>query len=436
VAYTGITFGQLKNQLAERLNDNRQFWPDQELGLHLQDALRFWNVLTGENRTSFSLPIQQANPIWYDLNTIANSPRLCSLTDRDVYLRLTYALLEAPSNIGQLTTGQFVSDEIINAVQRKRDEFIFQTSCTSTILSLAGASLVPFPQSVIQAFRAYWLPTAIKGSPVQPNPLFRIDDFAIAAYSPNPGNPAQPLAFSAGAEAPLTAQIIPPPNVPGNVEFITVQTQAALTQGNATTLLLPNDFIGALLWGSLADLLSQSLTAEDPTRAALAKQRYEEYIALMDVYPFVLAAQSNGVPIMVDAVENLDTYSPAWRTTVANPGVVGLSGSNLVAFPTNQNMLLNLFMVGNAIVPAADADFIQLGGEVLDVILDEAQATASFKMGGAEAVSAFQLHGNIIKLAAKKNAKIRALSCFRDVLYGRVNRENRAAPKEVTYDQA
>jgi len=96
-------------------------------------------------------------------------------------------------------------------------------------------------------------------------------------------------------------------------------------------------------------------------------------------------------------------------------------------------MQITLFMLGNAQVPVADADNVQLGDEVLDAVLDEAQAAASFKMGGQDAALAHQLHGNIIKLAAQKNAKIRALSCFRDVLYGRAKREDLISPQEVSY---
>ena len=37
---------------------------------------------------------------------------------------------------------------------------------------------------------------------------------------------------------------------------------------------------------------------------------------------------------------------------------------------------------------------------------------------------------NIVKLASQRNAKIAAMSTFRDVLYGRVNREEQENPKE------
>jgi hypothetical protein len=94
-------------------------------------------------------------------------------------------------------------------------------------------------------------------------------------------------------------------------------------------------------------------------------------------------------------------------------------------------MQIALLLCANAAIPVADGDFIQQDASVLDAILDEAQSVASFKMGGAEAAQAADLHGNIIKLAAQRNQKVRAMSCFRDILYARTARENQLAPMEV-----
>ena len=433
--YAGSTFLQLRNHLAQRLNDaGKVFTTDTELKLHIQDAIRFWNALTGDNKANFSLPIQAANPIWYDLFTVANSPLLCTLTDRDIYTRITYALLEPPSNVAAVATAQFSQIGIIQSVQRKRDEFLFRTGCRNTIETLnvaANIATVALPQTVIQVRRGYWLPN----DGVAPGPLFKLDEWGITAYQPfAPGRPGQPIGFSAGIEPPLIAEIIPAPLENGTVEFITNESQAALSALAATTIFIANDFVSGLMWGAIADLFNFNLEAKDPVRAQIATQRWEELVNLMLIYPFVFNARVNGVATFCDAVEKLDIYNPSWRTSTANPSFVGLSGNNLVAFPSNQAMNIILRMVANANVPVNDNDAVQLGDEVLDVILDESQATASFKMGGAEAQSAHQLHGNIIKLASERNDKVRAMSCFRDILYSRVQRESQVVPLEVSHD--
>lgn len=440
--YSVWSFGQLKTELANRLNDPTQtFWVNSELGLYLQDAIRFWNCLTADNKQIFPLQVSAAN-VWYDLQTLIQtpaSPRLCTLTDRDIYQRVMYQLLEGSSITAVPTTKQFTQGDVISSVQRKRDEFIFRTGCTSTVEPFSvipNVASISLPQTVIQTRRAYWLPAAISGQPSTAFPVFKNDEWATAAYGASlvasPNSPV--LAFSAGVEVPLTITMTPAPSIEGTLECLTIESGVVLGASQATTLLLPSDFVPALLWGSLADLYSMSQQKQDLQRAGYARQRFEEYIALMDAYPFVLSVRVNGLPLFVDAVETLDIYAPNWRMVSAQPNIVGLSGQNLVAFPTSQNGIITLTLCANANVPVVDADKIALGDEIIDVILDEAQSVASFKMGEAEAMAASGLHQNIIKLAANRRAKIRAMSIFSDVLYGRAQREHAFVPREVAQD--
>lgn len=435
--YSQISFLSLRNSLALRLNDpNKVFWTDAELKLYIQDALRFWNCLTGDNKANYALSVPANNPVWFDLNTITGSPRKCSLTDRDIYLRLTYQLLEPPSNTAVVTTKQFTQDDLVQAVQRKRDELVFKTGCTSVVESLnvnPGFQSISLPQSVIQVRRGYWLPTAIPGVASTAFPVFKSDEFATAAFAASDAfSPGTPRSFSAGVEPPLELELTPPPDRAGKLECLTIESGSPLSPSQATTLLLPSDFAPALLWGSLADLLSMSMEKQDLPRAGYARQRFDEYTQLMAAYPFVFSSRVNGVPLAVDAVETLDNFTPQWRSLSQQPSNVGLSGQNLIAFPTNQAMQIVLFLCANANVPVADGDFIQLGSEILDAVLDESQSVAAFKMGGAEAAQTNELHGNIIKLAAQRNAKIKAMSVFKETLYGRTARENQFAPMEMT----
>src|SRR5258708_11712574 len=107
--YALTTFASLKQQLADRVDDpNGVFWVDAERGLAIQDAIRFWNVLTGDFKKWYDLPVTgtsgygtggfglggfgigsgSPSAIWYDLQRIVGSQRLCSLTDADLYSRL------------------------------------------------------------------------------------------------------------------------------------------------------------------------------------------------------------------------------------------------------------------------------------------------------------------------------------------------------------
>jgi hypothetical protein len=431
LSYSQTTFIAARNNLALRLNDpNKVFWTDAELKLYIADALRFYNCLTGDNKQKYALSVPLANPVWFDLQTISGSPRQATFTDQNIYLRLTYQLLEPPSSTAVIASNQFSQDDLVQAVQRKRDEFLFKTGCTSVVESLPvtpNVSTIVLPQNVIQARRGYWLPQSGTAFPV-----FKTDEFATSCFAPQDAfSPGQPRSFSAGLEPPLSLELVPPPDRAGTLECLTIESQGVLSPAQATTLLLPSDFAPALLWGALTDLLSSGMEKQDLPRAQYARQRFEEYVQLMSAYPFVFSSKVNGVPLAVDAVESLDMFTPNWRTQVANPLNLGLSGQNLVAFPTNQAMQIILLLCANAAIPVNDGDFIQDDAATLDCLLDEAFSVAMQKCGGAEATQALELHGNIIKLAAQRNSKVRGMSCFRDILYARTARENQLAPMEV-----
>lgn len=436
--YSQISFLAIRQQLAERLNDESNvFFVDAELKIYIQDALRFWNILTGDNKKLYSLTTNPAT-VWYDLNTFAGSPRLATIKDTDIFSRLQYILLEPQAAQAAVTTAQFTSDDLIQAVQRKRDEFLFRTGCTSSIETFpltANTPTITLPQTVIQARRAYWLPNTIAGVTPNPFPLPKTDEFTTASYQATaPSTPGQPNTFSSTMEPPLTIEITPPPNQDGSVEVLTIESQALLSPLQATTLLIPSDFAPGLVWGALADLMSMNLETKDSTREAVARKRFDEYVELMKAYPFIFSARVGNIPIYVDAVEVLDLYSPQWRTTAASPSIIGLSGQNLLAYPTTAIQQIILSLLANANIPIADADNIQLGDEVIDVVLDEAQFNASFKMGGQECLETIKLHTNMIKLAAQRNAKIKALSFYKEIMYERSQREMRFAPLEAQDD--
>jgi len=449
--YTQTSFATLKQSLANRLDDpGKIFWIDTELGIAIQDAIRFWNILTGEFKQWYDLPVNGGgggygvggfglggyglggiNGVWYDFNTLAGSPRLCTLQDSDVYQRMKYALLESVT-----PTSQFQTSDYVQAVQRKRDEFLFRTGCTSSIETLSvmpNAPTLTLPEHVIQAKRAYWLPTS-QASPTNPQPLPRTDEAQQMGYdylSPVT-NPTDPYSCSFGVEPQLTVTLYPRPGFPGQVELITYEAQAPLSAVSPTLIGIMQDFVPGLMWGAIADMMDMNMVAKDAQRAQYARMRFEQYIELMQAFPFVLAARNFGVPMMVDAVEVLDSYDPNWRVTSSTPSVVGLSGQNLLAFPTILNQLLGLYLVTNANVPVGDNEIVQLGSEVLDVILDYAAHVCMFKQGYAEVQSSMDMLKSIMDIAAHRNAKLKALASYKEIMYGREQREDEIAPMEVS----
>lgn len=428
MSYTAISFGDLTASLALRLDDpTMQFWTKQELQLFLQDAIRFWNCLCGDARTNYPLTLDPAQ-VWYDLQTIAGSPREAIITDFDLYTRIQLLLIEGNDPLNLATT-QFTAADIASAVQFKRDEFLLRTGITRTIYSpdlIPGTQTLTMPQEVIEAPRAYYLPVTDAGpNPPTPWPLQKIDSYGITGYG-SPSDPIDPITFSAGVESPLTVTFYPPPTNPGGVEFITVQSQALLSPiaTDPTIINMPSDLAQAIMWGALGYLLSISLEASDKFRSDYANQRFEQFIDMVKNYPWMLSAKVDGIPIYCDAVEVLDSYAPNWRTTKQVPDVIGLSGQNLLAIPSETPRIITLFMTGNAVVPAVDADPVQLGREVQDAILDYAQHCLMFKCQGQEFGATFFMLKSIATLAASRNSLVRSMSFYKQVMTSLAAREN------------
>jgi len=124
-----ITLSGMRQQLANRLYDaSMVFWTSPELTVYIQGAIRTWQALTGFWRGDFLFQSVQGQ-IWYDIPLLTNSLRSYTVTDLSVYQEILYHLLEPITGPVSL---QFTTDDIVQAVQRRRDEILSVTSCTQT----------------------------------------------------------------------------------------------------------------------------------------------------------------------------------------------------------------------------------------------------------------------------------------------------------------
>jgi hypothetical protein len=360
--FSWLTFATAKAQLAQRLADpSNIFWTDYECGVYLTEALRVWNAMTEMFNADFAFTAD-ASSKWYDLSTLAGSPRLRSVTDAQVYTEMEYMLLEPPTGAGSWTgTSQFTLADLQNALQRRRDELIQVAGCNMAVLNQvvgAGAFRLNLPDNVLEPRRARYTPAT--GTAVTLN----LED-TLAMYYFEEDRLAQPP-----TNAPELWSVVTGPPLavdfdarllPGSVEFLILKSGLQFAPPAATLLGLPDDWAWVAMYGALGDLLGRESEATDRVRAQYCMQRYQDGMKMMAAANWLVAAEINAATVDTPSISEIDCYDPDWEaSTTVWPQVVSGGTDFLAAVPvlTGSDVAgVEVTVVGNAPVPASDGSF-------------------------------------------------------------------------------
>lgn len=440
--YAYETLGTALSDLGRRLYDPTfQFWTAAELTLRIQQALQTWNALTGfwRDTQSFSLSANNSN-YWYDLTAVSGSIRPMNTNDTALIQSIEYHLLEPVTNgtypISWTGSNQYVLQDVLDAIQQRRDDLLGVTGCTLTrtlVPSTNNTSTVQ-ADSVIDIRRVAWLPTTANAN--YPNtPLRQSDDRELQDFNSGwqSSNATIPSTWRISAQVPLTFSTDVAPAVSGNYETLTVNGGAALSNSSATVLPVPNDWCWVLEFGALSDLFSKEGLAKDDLRAQYCEKRYQEGLGLLFDAPALLSASFNNTVLPIAAVRDGDDYNSGWQNSAFGVSTdIYTAGLNLIAFspPANSNAAITSQVVENAPLPANNNDNIQLAKDDLAAVLDYAQHLAALKMGGAEFMATVPLYQGFLKRASLYNSKLQALGTMTLPMYEQ-SQLNQA--REATY---
>lgn len=387
MAYSHITFTQLKTALANRLGDTGNvYWTDTECGLYLIEALRTWGLASWYWRDSGTLSTSSGVG-FYNINTLQNTsldPLLSyTVTDQEVSTLIQYHLLEPATGSTWTGSEQFTLTDVTDSLQRRRDRFLVETGCVLTSFTQAlgaGAQTVDLPDTTLVARNMHW--TAASGTDW---PIMIDDIGGQRNYGPSfLTTQGVPLTASTLSAQPLRYVLAPPTNEPGTLRVLASQSGAVLTAGGIA-LGVPDDTAWVIKWGALADMLGKEGPAQDLPRAYFCERRWQLGIELSRTMSVVMNAQINGVDLSTDSLANLDLYNPNWYSSTGIPTMVA-SEANYIALSRAPNGIYSVLLdvVRKAIVPTVGTDHIQIGREYLDVIVDYAEHLAAFKCGGME----------------------------------------------------
>lgn len=431
--YAQITYVQFRQQLAGRLSDSfNTFWTDGELKRWTLESLRTWSAYSTywRERGVFN---SVADTPFYDLTVQVPALLAYTVTDRDLVNDICYQLMEPPIvtwSGGWIGSEQFTLDDIVGAIQRRRDQFLSETGSVLTRAIMNAPSTpvgrIPLDDTVIDVRRCAWVDS---GPPVATTPLFRADEYQLNAGMNGWGvNQDTPSVYSTIVSPPLTIQLGAVPLNAGQLDLLTVNSGASLDPKTGATILgIPDDFAWVVKWGALADLLGMDGMARDPDRASYCEERWKQGCELAHINPTIVNGEIQGVDNIIDDLWNVDAGMSDWQTTTGQPTVIATAGRNMMALANVPDDIYSVTadVVRNAIVPVNDGDFLQVGREVVDCLIDYAEHLAAFKMQGEEWKATNRAATNMMRQASIYNEKLKASALFKSILW----------PTDVRYEQ-
>lgn len=418
-------FSEAKAALAGRLADpNNFFWSDTELGLYILESLRCWNALTEMWVVNFPFN-SQPNTVWYNLGSLAGSPRLRTLTDTDLYNIIEYHLLEPATGATWTGTSQFSISDLSQALQRRRDEMIQMTACNlgffGNIPSTPNVQRGAYPFDVLEPIRQRFIPAPTLGAAIT---LSREDTIAYDNFSPfHNQSVGLPTTFSVITEPPKQFDVDIGPNVPGSYDLVAVQQGSPFNPPGGVPLGVPDDWAWVIKWGALADLLGRDSEATDRERAAYCLRRYSDGLKIMQQANWIESATIQNFPVDTPSLREMDGYAPEWQDDPnAWQGIV-TAGIDFIAPSPVGSQGASVNLVGNAPIPVQNNDPVQVMQDAYDTVLDYAQVLASFKMGGAEFKATMELEKKFYEYAQQNNKRLARLGIFSETVHMQGNRQ-------------
>lgn len=438
MAYTTTTLDQFAIQLGVLLDDaGEAFWTRPEKYFVIWEALRYFGATTNfwRNRGTFPLKPSPTNP-WYDLSAALPALRTRTWTLGQMVQEIQYMLLEAPNGIsGAGMSGQVTVTNILNAIQRARNRLVLEAQLPLSVHSAFGTIAVPdgmvtFPQASVFVHRASWMDQASATW----NNLWRQDAWAVdkgnQQWTTEPGNPQQ---YSEAENAPLMLQLSPPPQNIGQIEALTVDSLVLDTTSSGTLFNVPDEWVHAIKYAALADLLSSENQIVDPLRAGYAESRYQQSMTFAKDARSIMRLLVNNVPVPIDSLAAIDAGNPYWRNQVGSPQLAGVMYDLMVLSPGNppSQMSATADVVQSAPIPSTGGAFMPIGGEDLDHLANYCTHVLTFKCGGNEFKQTMSGYDDFMAAVARRKAINAAKIQYLTPLFGVPQAEWGARPDSL-----
>lgn len=202
-------------------------------------------------------------------------------TDQDQFSEIQIQLLE-PTIDGGVTwlSGLWSQQEIIDYANQRQYRFMKDTNLMMAYARIDHAATVgtgALPDDWMVTYRADWLDQSGGASDGQIRELEKAGTWVYDQSMPDWGTTpaARPLGFNDSESPTLAYQLMPPPLNEGQVLLLYVSLTSVLT-GAGELFTVNDEFIPAIKYGIMADMLRKVGRGQDLERADYCELRYQE----------------------------------------------------------------------------------------------------------------------------------------------------------------
>lgn len=203
-----------------------------------------------------------------------------SISDQTVLNDIQLTLLETANSGASWSSNKWTASEVVGYANKRQYDFLRRTGILlkrSNLNTFAYVNRLELATDHIETHRVVW--RDINVSPNVYTEIPRSDGYeADHAVLDWPANAATlPAAYTDGEVPSLQLQLMPAPSVGGQVQVLHSYLSTLLTAAGVN-FIVPDEFVPALKWGIMADMLGKVGRAHDPARAEYCESRYAEAV--------------------------------------------------------------------------------------------------------------------------------------------------------------
>ncbi len=436
--YQVVTLGQFTTQVGEVMDDsNHTYWTVPEIQSTIYEFLRVWGAYTNYWKIRGTFDVNPGSILpFYDLAAVLPAYRTRTWTLNQMVMDIQAMLLENDSGVaGTGMSGQITVTTILSAIRVARNKFVLDVRFPLTVKSGAASppptqGIVSFNQESVFVHRVGWKDTT---SGVWSN-VWRQDEWIADKGSLLwPIEPGIPQEYSEASMSPLQIQLIPPPANTGEMETLSVDSYQMDLTNPDTTFRVPDEWVHAIKYGALSYILNGEGQIKDVLRGAYAESRYQQAVQLAKDARSVIRLMSNGIPLAIDTLYNVDAGLPYWRNQTGPPQMAGVFYDFIAIVPGVPNAIYSIAadVVRSAPLPANDSDFIQIGSEDLDNMMDYVTHVLTFKCGGNDFKSTMPAYDSFMTAVGYRNKISAAKIQYLTPLFGQTQKETYQRPDRL-----